>query len=62
MLFADGKPVGFVASSDVEIKTKESTKEKTELVKFSLIWDGQYDPDIAFVYNIYNYAQLVLLT
>lgn len=23
MLFADGKPVGFVASSDVEIKTKE---------------------------------------
>ena len=35
---------------------KESTKEKTELVKFSLIWDNQYDPDIAFVYNIYNYA------
>lgn len=35
---------------------KESTKEKTELVKFSLIWDSQYNPDIAFVYNIYNYA------
>lgn len=35
---------------------KESTKEKNELVKFNLIWDGQYDPDIAFVYNIYNYA------
>ncbi len=35
---------------------KESTKEKNELVKFSLIWNGQYDPDIAFVYNIYNYA------
>ena len=35
---------------------KESSKEKDEIVKFSLIWDGQYDPDIAFVYNIYNYA------
>lgn len=35
---------------------KESTKEKNELVKFNLIWDGQYDPDIAFVYNIYNYS------
>lgn len=35
---------------------KESTKEKNELVKFSLIWDGQYDPDVAFVYNIYNYS------
>ena len=35
---------------------KESTKEKTELVKFSLIWDADYNPDIAFVYNIYNYA------
>ena len=33
MLFADGKPVGFVASSDVEIKTKEDDTPKDFMPK-----------------------------
>ena len=35
--------------------TKTSSKEKQDVVKFDLYWSGSNDPDIAIVYNIYNY-------
>ena len=34
---------------------KTNSKEKQDVVKFDLIWKHSINPDIAFVYNIYNY-------
>ena len=40
---------------DITKLSKTNSKEKQDIVKFDLIWKGDYDPDIAVVYNIYNY-------
>ena len=42
-------------SYDITKLSKLSSKEKQDIVKFSLIWKGTYNPDIVVVYNIYNY-------
>ena len=42
---------------DITKLVKVSSKEKQDIVKFSLIWSPDKDPDIAFVFNIYNYIQ-----
>ena len=36
--------------------SKTNSKEKQDIVKFDLIWKADYNPDIAVVYNIYNYV------
>lgn len=40
---------------DISKLAKVSSKEKKDVVKFSLIWDAELDPDITVVFNIYNY-------
>ena len=40
---------------DITKLSKTNTKEKQDIVKFDLIWKNYYNPDIAVVYNIYNY-------
>lgn len=40
---------------DITKLVKVSSKEKQDIVKFSLIWSADKNPDIAFVFNIYNY-------
>ena len=40
---------------DITKLSKTNTKEKQDIVKFDLIWKNDYNPDIAVVYNIYNY-------
>ena len=40
---------------DITKLSKTNTKEKQDVVKFDVVWKGDYDPDIAVVYNIYNY-------
>lgn len=40
---------------DITKLSKTNSKEKQDIVKFDLIWKNSYDPDIAVVYNIYNY-------
>lgn len=40
---------------DITKLSKTNSKEKQDIVKFDLIWKNTYDPDIAVVYNIYNY-------
>ena len=40
---------------DITKLSKTNTKEKQDIVKFDLIWKSDYNPDIAIVYNIYNY-------
>lgn len=40
---------------DISKLVKVSSKEKQDIVKFSLIWAADKNPDIAFVFNIYNY-------
>lgn len=40
---------------DITKLSKLNSKEKQDIVKFSLIWSAEKNPDIAFVFNIYNY-------
>ena len=40
---------------DITKLSKTNTKEKQDIVKFDIIWKSDYNPDIAIVYNIYNY-------
>ena len=40
---------------DITKLSKTNSKEKQDIVKFDLIWKSDYNPDIAVVYNIYNY-------
>lgn len=40
---------------DITKLSKTNTKEKQDIVKFDIIWKSDYNPDIAVVYNIYNY-------
>lgn len=42
-------------SYDITKLSKINTKEKQDIVKFDIIWKSDYNPDIAVVYNIYNY-------
>lgn len=41
---------------DITKLSKTNSKEKQDIVKFDLIWKSDYNPDIAVVYNIYNYV------
>lgn len=57
---ADGYPMLDLLSywyfnHDITKLAKTSSKQKQDIVKFDLIWSGRYDPDVAFIYNIYNY-------
>lgn len=40
---------------DITKLVKTNSKEKKDIVKFDMIWTSGKDPDICFVYNIYNY-------
>ena len=55
----DGKILSYLKKDsfnyDITKLSKTNTKEKQDIVKFDLIWKSDYNPDIAIVYNIYNY-------